>query len=267
MRRPRVSIRVEWVDITKTDVMVLVVIIAMGLVFAKGWSKGSSVFGFESPFWDLGLIPILTALVVGDCRVGRYDSGRRRFILGFAIFGMAAITAYTVSCSRPARWSLVSTLLPFQTGLMLAPDVGKRRTDLPFFKILVDMAVLASLPLVVAALGGVMFSVQFTMRRIVVAVAVTAIVLGALVGFRRRVRRFDDLGAYHWSQIVGQIHGIPGPDGEIERTYISSQDPNGKPVTTRQQRMDRWHKVVAERYWHADLRPWVNVTLDPQPPE
>jgi hypothetical protein len=41
------------------------VIIAIGLVFANGWSKGSSAFGFESPFWDLGLVPILTALAIG----------------------------------------------------------------------------------------------------------------------------------------------------------------------------------------------------------
>ena len=54
MRRPRAKISVEWVDFTKRDVMVLVVMVAIGLVFAKGWSRGSSVFGFESPFWDLG---------------------------------------------------------------------------------------------------------------------------------------------------------------------------------------------------------------------
>jgi hypothetical protein len=267
MRRPRVSTRLEWVDITKTDVMVLAVIIAIGLVLAKGWSKGLSVFGFESPFWDLGLIPILTALVIGVCRFRGCDAYGRRFVLGFVIVGSAAIAAYIVSCLRPARWSLVSALLPFQTGLMLAPDVGKRWTDLPFFGIVVDTAILTSLPLVVAAVGGVMFSVRFTMRRRVVTVAVIAIVFGAFVGFRRRVRRFDDLGDYHWSQIVGQLHGIPGPDGAITTTYVSSLDRNGKPVAPHQQRMDRWHKETAERYWHAALRPWVNVTLDPPPPE
>jgi hypothetical protein len=266
MRRPRASIRVEWVDITKTDLMVLVVIIVIGLVLANGWSKGSSVFGFESPFWDLGLIPILTALVIGARRFGGCDADRRRYVLGFEIFGLAAITAYIVSCSRPARWSLVSALLPFQTGLMLAPDVGMSWKDLTFGRMFVDTTILASLPMVVATLGGVMFSVRFTMRRIVVTVAVIAMVLGALVGVRRRIRRCDDLGAYHRSQIVGRLYGHVGADGTM--TFApSSLDRDGKPVTPHQQRMDRWHEQMAQRYWHAAARPWLNVTLDPPPPE
>src|SRR5262249_33498464 len=154
---------------------------------ARGWVRGSSVFGFESPFWDLGLIPILTALVYGACRAGGGDGIRRRFLLGFGIFGLVAAAAYIVSCSRPARWSLVSALLPFQTGLMLAPDVGMSWKDLSLWRMVVDTAILASLPLVVATLGGVMFSVRFTLRRIVVIVAVIAMVLGALVGVGRRI--------------------------------------------------------------------------------
>jgi hypothetical protein len=57
MRRPRVRITVERVGITKQDVMVLVVVMAVAMVLARGWSQGASAFGFESPFWDLGLIP------------------------------------------------------------------------------------------------------------------------------------------------------------------------------------------------------------------
>ena len=266
MRRPQVKISVESVDITKRDVMVLVVMIAIGLVFAKGWSKGSSVFGFESPFWDLGLIPVLTALVIGACRVGGCDPIRRRFLLGFGIFGLAAVAAYMVSLSGTARWSLVSALLPFQTGLMLAPDVGASWKNLIFWNILVDTAILMSLPLIVATLGGVVFSVKFTMRRIAVAVAVIAMVLGALVGVGRRIRRFDDLGAYHRDQIVGQLYGTVGADGTM--LYVpSSLDRNGRPVTPHQQRMDRWHEQMAHRYWHAARHPWLDVTLDPLPRE
>jgi hypothetical protein len=264
MRLPRARISVEWVDITMRDAMVLVVIIAMGLVFVRGWSKGSSIFSFESPFWDLGLIPILTALVIGACCVGGCDAIRRRFLLGFEIFGLAGVTAYMVSCSRPARWSLVSALLPFQTGLMLAPDVGASWKNLVFWNILVDTAVLTSLPLMVATLGGVMFSVRFTMRRIAVAVAVIAMVLGALVGVGRRIRRFDDLGAYHRNQIVGQLYGMVGADGTF--MYVpSSLDRNGKPVTPHQQRMDRWHEQMTQRYWRSARHPWLDVTLDPPP--
>jgi hypothetical protein len=266
MGRPRARIGVEWVDITKRDVMLLVVMIAIGLVFARGWSQGSSIFGFESPFWDLGLIPILTALVIGARRGGGRAGTRRRFLIGFEVFGLAAVAAYMISLSGPVRWSLVSALLPFQTGFMLAPDMRTSWKDLTFWNILVDTAILTSLPLIVAALGGVMFSVRFTMRRIAVAVAVIAIVLGALVAVRRRIRRFDDLGAYHRDQIVGQLHGMVGADGTM--MYVpSSLDRNGKPVTPHQQRMDRWHEQMAQRYWRAARHPWLDVALDPPPRE
>jgi hypothetical protein len=265
MRWLRAKIKVEWGNITKRDVMILVVMIAIGLVFANGWSKGSSVFRFESLFWDLGLIPVLTALVIGACRVG-CDPIRRRFLLGFGIFGLAAVAAYMVSLSGSARWSLVSALLPFQTGLMLAPDVGASWKDLIFWNILVDTAILMSLPLIVATLGGVLFSARFTMRRLAVAVAVIALVLGALVGVGRRIRHFDDLGANHRNQIVGQLYGKVGADGKV--MYIPSfLDRNGRPVAPHQQRMDRWHEQMAQRYWRAARHPWLDVTLDPLPRE
>ena len=155
-------------------------------------------------------------------------------------------------------------LLPFQTGLMLAPDVGASWKDLIFWNILVDTAILTSLPLIVATLGGVMFSVRFTTRRIAVTVAVITMVLGALVGVGRRIRRFDDLGAYHRKQIVGQLYGRVGADGTM--LYVpSSLDRNGKPVTLHQQRMDRWHEQMAQRSWDAARHPWLDVALDPPP--
>jgi hypothetical protein len=246
--------------------IVLVVMMAVGFVFARNWYRGSSILGFESPYWDLGLIPILTALVIGACRARRCDATGRRFLLGFEVLGLAAVAAYIVSCSRPARWSLVSALLPFQTGLMLAPDVGASWKDLVFWNILVDTAILATLPLIVAAVGGVMFSVRFTLRRMTVAVAVIALVLAALVGVGRRIRRFDELGAYHRNQIVSQMYGMVGADGMM-RYVPSSWDRNGKPVTPHEQRMDRWHEQMAQRYWRAARRPWIEVALEPSPRE
>ena len=122
-------------------------------------------------------------------RGGGSDAFRRRFLLGFEICGWAAVAAYVVSCSRPARWSLVSVLLPFQTGYMLAPFVGESWRNLKFWNILVDTAILISLPLILASVGGVLFCVRFTMRRIVIAVGVIAIVLAALVTMGRRIGR------------------------------------------------------------------------------
>lgn len=264
MRRPRPRITVDWVDITKRDVLSLAVMIAIGLVFANGLSKGSSVFGFESSFWDLGLIPILSALVIGICRVGGTDAARRRFLLGFEIFGLAATTTYVVSLSRGARWSLVSAVLPFQTGMTLAPGVGTGWKNLVFWHFLVDAAILASLPLIVATLGGVILSVRSTVRRVAVAVAVIAVVLGALVGVSRRVRRFDDLATYHRNQISAKVYSVIGPDGMMMLVPASS-DQNGTPLTLDQRKIDRWHAQMATKYSLAARRPWLDVALDLPP--
>jgi hypothetical protein len=246
--------------------MVLVVTSTVGLVLAACWSKGSSIFGFESPFWDLGLIPILTALAIGTCRLGRAPAGRRRFLIGFDLFGLVAVATYVASCSRTARWSPVSALLPFQTGLMLAPDVGASWKSLVFWNILVDVAILVSLPLLVAALGGVMFSVRFTMRRIAVTVAVIAVILGGLVGVGRRIRRYDSLGSYHRNQVVGQVYAMNGADGTTK--YIpTSSDPDGRPLTAQQQRSDRWHLEMSQKYWNAARHPWLEVAVDRPPGE
>ena len=87
--------------------MVLVVMIAIGLVFAKGWSKSSSVFGFESPFWDLGLIPILIALAIIAVRAKVADRRRLRFlarIRGLRIGGRRRLLCLMLSaCAMESR--------------------------------------------------------------------------------------------------------------------------------------------------------------------
>jgi hypothetical protein len=78
----RGRISVDWVEITKKHVIVLVVTIAVTLVFARAQSNGPSILDFESPCWDLEIIPIVTAPVIGTCRIGGCDAVRRRFLLG-----------------------------------------------------------------------------------------------------------------------------------------------------------------------------------------
>ncbi len=94
----------------KNKIIPLVALAVVAFVLAFRWCRGSSVFGFESPYWDLGLIPILAALAIIAVRVKVRDCRRSRFLLGFEVLGLAAVAAYFVSCSRPARWSLVSAL-------------------------------------------------------------------------------------------------------------------------------------------------------------
>jgi hypothetical protein len=252
----------------KKKTIPFVAVAVVGFILAFRWSRGSSVFGFESPYWDLGLIPILAALAIIAVRARVADGRRLRFMIGFEIFGLAAVAAYFVSCSRPARWSLVSALLPFQTGFMLSPDIGKRWQDLSFWKMLVDMAVLTSLPLIVALVGGMMFAVRFTTRRIVVVVAVIALVLGGLVNFVRRVRRFDDLASYHQSQIIGEAQrNVIDDDGMIIGLELSPIDVKGNPVAPRQRLLNQWHARMFQRYLRAARRPWLDVQLEPTPGE
>src|SRR4051794_8772311 len=104
--------------------------------------------------------------------------------------------------------------------------------------------------------------VRFTVRRLVVAIALVAGGFDASSWIGRRRDRFQRLGSYHRHQIVCVLWGHPGPDGE----YVyepTSHDQQGKPVSARQQRIDRWHESLAQRYWNAARSPWLPVPPDP----
>jgi hypothetical protein len=235
----------------------------MVFLIAAYWSGGNSVFGFESAFWDLGLIPILAALIIGVFRLG---GPRRRFLIGFELSGLLAVIAYGVSCSRPARWSIVSALLPFQTGFWLSPDMKKGWTDLNPWGILVDAVILVVLPLLMALTGAVIGSARISLRRAMIAVAVMAVFLGAATAYFRRVRYYDAMGTFHRSQVVSILSGSIGEDGEFHYSP-TDLDQNLKPVTESQKRQDAWHEAMAEKYWHAARYPWIKVNKDTPPPE
>ncbi len=251
---------------TLDRVTILLLIVATGLAGIAGWIRGSSVFGFESAFWDLGLLPTLLVLAIGVNRISDWAGPRRRFAIGFEIFGWAAVALYVICCWRPARWSPLSALLPFQTGFMLAPDMQKAWKDLNPGEMVVDAVVLISLPLLVALLGGVMFSARFTVRRIMVFVAVLALTLGALVILRRRVRQRDDLARYHQDQIVSLVYGTPDRDGVVTWT-LENVDHEGRPVTARQAELDRWHWAMFQTYQRAASCPLRSVPPLPPPPD
>jgi hypothetical protein len=149
---------------------------------------------------------------------------------------------------------------------MLAPYFGASWKTLNLANVLVDTAILMSLPFVVALVGGVVFSVRLSTRRIVVAVAVIAILLGGLTTVARRIRRFDHLAYLHRSQMSGLMVGFRRPDGTT--TMVPANvDAAGKPLTPYQEKVDRWHWEMAERYPRATHFPWAEVTVDPPPDE
>ncbi len=230
------------------------------------WTSGRSLFGFESPYWDLGLLPTLAALVWAGYRLKFVNGPRRRFLIGFLIVGLIAVVAYTASCSRPAQWSFVSMLQPFQTGFMLAPRMGMSRRHLRPWGVFVDSVILILIPLLPALLGGLVVSIRITLGRMMAAIAVIAILFGGVTTTIRRARHQDQMGHYHRTQIAGILRGHPGLDGTMvfEPQPIDSK---GRTISPQQQKLDRWHEDMAQKYWHSSPYPWSAAVKETPPPE
>lgn len=243
------------------DLALLMVGIAALSWAAMRWSHGLSLFGFESPYWDLGLLPTLALLVLAASRSNQ--GRRRRFQIGFAVCGILATLLYTISCLRPARWSLVSVLQPYQTGFWLAPEMKSSIWELTPWGVFVDTIILVSIPLLPAILGGGVASARITLRRTMVAIAIIALILTALVQTRRRARHNDRMFQYHFEQVVGVLYASD-PNGEFEPQLVDRQ---GKPVSPQQHKLDQWHAAMAQRYRHAPYYPWSPAVLESPPPE
>jgi hypothetical protein len=82
--------------------------------------------------------------------------------------------------------------------------------------------------------------VRFTVRRLLVAVAVIGLILGGLDAIRRRGAQFKILAAYHWGKCPSRLGGHDSPHYQ-------------------------WHSNQARKYWVAADRPWMFVTTDTPP--
>jgi hypothetical protein len=110
--------------------------------------------------------------------------------------------------------------------------------------------------------------VRFTVRRMMIAVALLALFLGGWVWMERRSARFSDLANWHHRQITCVFFGSPGPDGKfIYEASDSPQRDGDPPVSLRQQRIDTWRRQIAVKYWDAARHPWLPVEPDPPEPE
>jgi hypothetical protein len=92
--------------------------------------------------------------------------------------------------------------------------------------------------------------VRFTVRRMMVAVAMLAALLAIGAGLQRRQARFERLFSYH--------RGLAGP------MIIHSFDP-GSP--TSKTASGRWHWDLSMKYADAARRPWLPVAPDPPEPK
>jgi hypothetical protein len=99
--------------------------------------------------------------------------------------------------------------------------------------------------------------VRFTVRRLMIAVAVLALLLGA-TAIRQRRAHFQSLADYHAVQArhIQSSHGsMIRPGGTLVHV------PLGSPSRA------AYHKDMAIKYEHAASRPWMTVEPDPPLPE
>ena len=112
---------------------------------------------------------------------------------------------------------------------------------------------------------------RFTLRRLMLAVAILALLLGVWLWGERRRARFSALAGWHERQVLWNlcvIVGYPGPDGEyIYEAQARSQMPGNPPMSPHQQRISTWHYQIAMKYYRAARNPWLPVEPDPPPPK
>jgi hypothetical protein len=96
--------------------------------------------------------------------------------------------------------------------------------------------------------------VRFTLRRLMVIVAVAALAVGGPIIIERNRARRDWLSGWHSNLVNGltkQAISFDMPDAQRSRLWAKI----------------RWHEAMADKYrWAAD-HPWFPVATDPGQPE
>lgn len=103
---------------------------------------------------------------------------------------------------------------------------------------------------------------RFTVRAMMVAVAVVASLAAAAITVERRATRFRDLAARH----VRWVEGIGGYHSGHEGDRVHYHDWNGKELTDREAAKYLWHAKLRKKYLDASIRPWLPVAPDPPEP-
>ena len=102
--------------------------------------------------------------------------------------------------------------------------------------------------------------VRYTLRSMLVAVAVVAMTLGVSVELGRRRMRFSRLAAYHRARIVAPSQYVDKNRRIVRWVGRDSRFFEERP------RLDYWHEELAMKYDAAASRPWYPVEPDPPPP-
>ncbi len=117
-----------------------------------------------------------------------------------------------------------------------------------------------------ASLGNKPISLpRFTVRRLMLAVAVVAVILGVM-GFLARVRTNRlKLATYHLDQRGGVV--IESFHVAQNRTIDTYFKPGGEKMTDLEVRMFHWHDALAKKYTQAAETYWLPVEPDPPQPK
>ena len=117
--------------------------------------------------------------------------------------------------------------------------------------------------------------VRFTVRRMMVAVAIVAIFLAAAVHLARIAdrdarlsRRYRDLAAFHNAECITLSWGKywRGPDGEYHASGVLPSDPKAVELKGRELALYLWHSKLGDKYGFAADHPQLVVAPDPPEP-
>jgi hypothetical protein len=89
--------------------------------------------------------------------------------------------------------------------------------------------------------------VRFTVRRLMIAVAVVALAIGMFA----RSRQMSKIADRHAAQILEHSQMMPLPNG----AFVMLLDNRGQ-----------WHQAMVAKYRRAARRPWLPVEPDPHEP-
>ncbi len=107
---------------------------------------------------------------------------------------------------------------------------------------------------------------RFSVRHLMVAVAIVALCLGFVSWMKQRSARLYAIGLFHRDQIVAILAGAPDANGKFHYSPMDI-DQKLRRVSERQRRKDIWREEMAQKYWRASEQPWLPVAADTPEPE
>jgi hypothetical protein len=108
--------------------------------------------------------------------------------------------------------------------------------------------------------------VRFTVRRMMVGVAIAGMVLGLTHWFESRDAWLRARRDFHWAQWTLPIMESRGEDGRVVGPLQVTED-DGSPVDGLRARRELWNYRMFKKYMKAARYPWLPVAPDPPEPQ